>query len=547
MTDAETFSPLWGEWYLKEMIGQGTFGAVYKAEKTEYGNTYVSAIKHLSIPPKNVNKASLAAEGIATDERSLHQYCDTMRDQIIREINFCYSLRGNTNIVAYEDHCILPKKSEIGYDIFIRMELLTPLTQYMTEHPLTEQTVIQLGLSMCEALELLNRKHMIHRDIKPANIFVNDMGIYKLGDFGESKVLNNNSMGMTVRGTYSYMSPEISKGAAADITADIYSLGLVMYRLLNGNRAPFLPVTQPTVTSAEIEQSNVRRLRGEPLPPPAFCNNQALTAVVLKACSFYPQERWHTPQEMKEALETLCSGRAAYPLPVPPAYRQEPSGYSVYGTAFQPPSIHPPFVPAQPVPAKKKLPLIIGSIVGAAAIIGIVVMIILVSGANRNHPPTTTPQNSTPVSQPSTVTSQPSSVTSQPSTVISEPSVITSHTSADGMSVREFFASSAGQAFQKFYTEQAEKQIEEQFSGVLTFRMYTEGEDVLVYEYQYLFIDSMTDSQKELMKSQLEQSSESLKSEMKLFMSQYGIRSYQTLYRYKGSSGKVLVELLVTL
>ena len=39
MTDAETFSPLWGEWYLKEMIGQGTFGAVYKAEKTEYGNT----------------------------------------------------------------------------------------------------------------------------------------------------------------------------------------------------------------------------------------------------------------------------------------------------------------------------------------------------------------------------------------------------------------------------------------------------------------------------------------------------------------------------
>lgn len=115
------------------------------------------------------------------------------------------------------------------------------------------------------------------------------------------------------------------------------------------------------------------------------------------------------------------------------------------------------------------------------------------------------------------------------------------------MSVREFFASSAGQAFQKFYTEQAEKQIEEQFSGVLTFRMYTEGEDVLVYEYQYLFIDSMTDSQKELMKSQLEQSSESLKSEMKLFMSQYGIRSYQTLYRYKGSSGKVLVELLVTL
>ena len=50
MSDAMSFSPLWGEWHIKELIGRGTFGAVYKAEKEEYGNTYTSAIKHISIP-----------------------------------------------------------------------------------------------------------------------------------------------------------------------------------------------------------------------------------------------------------------------------------------------------------------------------------------------------------------------------------------------------------------------------------------------------------------------------------------------------------------
>ncbi len=304
MVDVSNFSPLWGEWYLKDRLGKGAFGAVYRAVKTEYGNTYISAIKHLPIPPGDISVKELISEGIIQNESSLPKYYDYIRDKIINEINMCYTLRGHTNIVSYEDHCIIPRAGG-GYDIFIRMEFLTSLPDYMQMHKFTYDDVINLGIEICSALTVLKKHHMIHRDIKPANIFINAMGDFKLGDFGETKVLSGSTVGMTVRGTYSYMSPEISMGRPANITADIYSLGIVLYRLLNGNKSPFVPVDTDTSSSSEIEAANARRFSGERLPLPHFCDDHELAGIIMKACEFDSAERWQTPEEMKYALEEL--------------------------------------------------------------------------------------------------------------------------------------------------------------------------------------------------------------------------------------------------
>ena len=326
MSDAMSFSPLWGEWYLKELIGKGTFGAVYRAEKTEYGNTYTSAVKHIAVSKDNINTESLIAEGIIPDESALGAYYDSVRDRMISEINFCYALRGNTNIVSYEDHCIIEKPDDIGYDIFIRMEYLSALPKYMKEHSFGEKDVVQLGIDICQALEVLDRQKMIHRDIKPANIFVNSVGVYKLGDFGESKVLSDSNAGMTVRGTYTFMSPEISRGSSADIRSDLYSLGIVMYRLLNGNKAPFVPADSSTsVNTAAVEAANVRRFSGEKLPLPAYCTDQALAKVIMKACEFLPSDRYQKPKEMRKALEALIDPSRPAALETPPAQNEKTS------------------------------------------------------------------------------------------------------------------------------------------------------------------------------------------------------------------------------
>lgn len=98
-------------------------------------------------------------------------------------------LRGNSNIVSYEDHNVIEKQDgEFGWDIFIRMELLTPIVQYFTDNAPTQQDIIKLGIDICKALEVCGKYNIIHRDIKPSNIFVSDVGEFKLGDFGVASV-----------------------------------------------------------------------------------------------------------------------------------------------------------------------------------------------------------------------------------------------------------------------------------------------------------------------------------------------------------------------
>ena len=141
---------------------------------------------------------------------------------------------------------MIPHEDGIGWDILIQMELLTPLNRHVAEHGMTRWDVIRLGIDLCRALELCQKHDVIHRDVKPENILVSKNGDYKLGDFGIARMVKKAGSALSRKGTDAYMAPEVYKGEEYDGRADIYSLGLVMYRLLNGNCAPFLPPARRT-------------------------------------------------------------------------------------------------------------------------------------------------------------------------------------------------------------------------------------------------------------------------------------------------------------
>ena len=289
MTDIRQYEPLWGAWYVDGQLGEGSYGKVYKVHKEEFGRTYEAAVKMLSIPQNESDILQAKSEGL--DEESARSYFQAFVTDIIQEVDLMNAFRGNSNIVSLEDHKVIEKQGEIGWDIIIRMELLETLSSHITKHPMTQAEIIKLGIHICQALELCAKHNTIHRDIKPDNIFVSKYGDYKLGDFGIARQIERTMSGLSKKGTYQYMAPEVFRGDEYGASVDTYSLGIVMYRFLNKNRAPFLPEYPNPITPRDREEALQRRMSGEPLPEIQGIDEK-LNSIVLKACSYERADRF---------------------------------------------------------------------------------------------------------------------------------------------------------------------------------------------------------------------------------------------------------------
>ena len=296
---------VWPEWKIVEKIGEGSFGKVYKACRTEQGTTFYSAIKVITIPSNQGELSSVRSE--SPNEQSVKEYFQGLVDECIQEVSTMEYFRGNSYVVSVEDYKVVEYLDDIGWDIFIRMEYLTSFMEYCAEKPLKEEDVIHLGIDLCKALEYCQCQNIIHRDIKPENIFVSRFGEFKLGDFGIARELDRSMSGLSKKGTFSYMAPEMYKGEEYDARVDIYSLGIVLYKLCNHNRLPFISLQKQLITYHDKENALNRRMAGEELPMPAQADN-TLGEVILKACAYDCEDRYQTAVEFREALERVRSG-----------------------------------------------------------------------------------------------------------------------------------------------------------------------------------------------------------------------------------------------
>ena len=236
----------WPEWKIVSKIGEGSFGRVYKAQRTEKGRSFYSAIKIITIPASKGELDSVRSE--SGDEKSVRGYFENLVEECIQEVSTMEYFRGNSHIVSVEDYKVMEYLDEIGWDIFIRMEYLTSFMEYYAGKNLTEKEVMKQGIDLCRSLEYCGQLHIIHRDIKPENIFVYRFGDFKLGDFGIARELEKTMSTLSKKGTYSYMAPEMYRGEQYDSRVDIYALGLVLYKLMNHNRLPFLNLEKQLIT-----------------------------------------------------------------------------------------------------------------------------------------------------------------------------------------------------------------------------------------------------------------------------------------------------------
>lgn len=265
-----------GAYQIESVIGEGGVATVYKAI---YQNT-PTALKVLD------------------QQAAAHK---NVRDGFRREFKTTYRLR-HPGIVHSTD------TGEIDGNLYIAMDLVEgeTLEEFLRRHKsIGETAAIDLVKQVADALHYLHESGIVHRDVKPSNIMLSRNNRAKLFDFGAAVDLNDADPESFdgVYGTLGYVSPEQAE-ARPDIDgrADIYSLGIVLYRMVTG-RKPFYG-SRNEVLHAHIY---------EPPPPPTQFSriSQDLEAVILKAIAKDPKDRFATGQELIDALDGVS------PLPPP--------------------------------------------------------------------------------------------------------------------------------------------------------------------------------------------------------------------------------------
>ncbi len=306
-TEYSKYEPIFGSYRITKLLGEGSYGKVYEIVRQDFGVTYKAALKVITIPKSQTDVKNAMSEGM--DRATAETYFRSFVEEMTKEFALMDRLKGNSNIVNYEDHTVIEHVGEIGWDVLIRMELLTPLTDHISGKNLPIEEVVRLGIDICKALEICDRYNIIHRDIKPENIFVSELGNFKLGDFGIARVAEKSTGASTKVGTYSYMAPEILKNEIYTAKVDQYSLGLVLYRLLNNNRLPFLPPAPQPITYSQREAADAQRVKGTPIPAPVRADEE-LSRIVLKATAYNPNDRYISPRLMRNDLERYLASIA---------------------------------------------------------------------------------------------------------------------------------------------------------------------------------------------------------------------------------------------
>lgn len=284
--------PILGNWDLVEKIGSGKHGTVYRAVDKR-GHT--AAIKIISLPNDEI--IATGRDYFGDDREKMENFVGEIAQKFGNEVESMRVLsRNSDNIIRLYDN--VAQQNGICWDIIIIMEYAIPLKKYFNDTPLRVGDVINLACDIASGLTECERNHIIHRDIKEDNLFLSVGGIGKMGDFGVASI-NETGLGSTMgMGTPYYMAPEVTFAKHYDNTVDIYSLGIVLYKMLNGNRFPFVTNDRD---NTDLNKAYERRRNGERLPFPQYASPE-LGEIVLKCCEYDPADRFRNGDELYQAL-----------------------------------------------------------------------------------------------------------------------------------------------------------------------------------------------------------------------------------------------------
>ena len=270
--------PTLGRYEIIGEIGRGAMGVVYKGEDPKIRRTV--AIKTLSLSE--------------FDEGEVPE----IKERFFREAESA-GLLNHPNIVTIYD---CGEEQDLAYIAmeYLEGEDLLPYTK--KENLLPIRDVLDITAKVAEALDYAHKKNVVHRDIKPANIMrLKETHDVKVTDFGIARITSSSKTKTgVVMGTPAYMSPEQVSGKKVDGRSDIFSLGVVLFELLTGQK-PF---------KAEDMTSLMYKIANEPHPSPRSINPRIPTVVekiIDKALEKDREKRYQSANQMAEQLKKVVT------------------------------------------------------------------------------------------------------------------------------------------------------------------------------------------------------------------------------------------------
>ncbi|MFI6257378.1 Stk1 family PASTA domain-containing Ser/Thr kinase [Micromonospora zamorensis] len=247
-----------------------------------------------------------------------------LRTDLARDATFQMRFRREAQNAASLNHPAIVAVYDTGEETaptgetlpFIVMEFVNGRTLKEVlgaEGRLQPRRALEICADMCAALEFSHRHGIIHRDIKPGNVMLTQTGQVKVMDFGIARALASGATTMTqtsaVIGTAQYLSPEQARGEAVDARSDVYAAGCVLFELVCGH-PPFVGDSPVSVAYQHVRETP---------PTPSDINpdvTPAIDAIVLKALSKNPLNRYQSAGEMRADLLRAAAGRPVLATPV---------------------------------------------------------------------------------------------------------------------------------------------------------------------------------------------------------------------------------------
>ncbi len=305
-----------GRYEIIRELGKGAMGVVYEGRDPNIGRR---------VALKTARRDVLAASGMAAE----------MMERFLREARAAGALNHPNIITIYDT-------DEEDGTAWIAMEFIegSDLREVLVERRgLDLSRLLEFGAQICDALEVAHRQGIVHRDIKPANILITREGSLKVADFGIAHVSDSTlTQDGALIGTPHYMSPEQFMGQNIDGRADLFSVGIILYELLTGEK-PFSGEALSTVMHHVIKTMPV---------PPSELNlsiPQHVDFVLMKALAKRPQERYATAAAMAAALRECKKDK---PDPAVLGVTNSTDGATVVSTADAATIAGPAVAPAAP-------------------------------------------------------------------------------------------------------------------------------------------------------------------------------------------------------